>query len=148
MQPDRRQARLIGKLREQLADPSRMQLGAILACEDPAGVGPRLAPLLPLGVLACPVLLQHGHSPNVEGDHSVARLRLEIALLELPSVLEELLLHGQRSLLLVEVHPSDAAPFATAQAAERDEVEKCVQPMLSGDVEECAKLDRRPDHHG
>ncbi|WP_246554297.1 hypothetical protein [Nonomuraea jabiensis] len=62
--------------------------------------------------------------------------------------MNELLRHSQRALVHVEVLPPNAAPLAAAQATESDEVEQGVQPMLGRDVEECAELDRSPDHHG
>ncbi|GAA4526513.1 hypothetical protein GCM10023096_60230 [Nonomuraea ferruginea] len=71
-----------------------------------------------------------------------------LALLQLPSDLGESLRHDQRALVRVEVLPPDATTLATARATESNEGEEGVQPMLGRDVEECAELDRCPDHHG
>nr|WP_232320601.1 hypothetical protein [Herbidospora daliensis] len=146
VKPDRRKAGLVGQLLEELAHPRGVQLGAVLSCEDPAGLLPRLAPLQPLGVLPCPVGLQYGRRASVEGDRAVGGVGLRGALLELPAELDELLGDRERALVEVDVDPADAARLAAAKPPEGDQVEQGVQPVLGRVVEERAELAGRPHH--
>nr|WP_248959819.1 hypothetical protein [Sphaerisporangium perillae] len=146
VQPDRREAGLEAESREQLADGRRVDRAPVFPGEDVTRLLPRLTPREPLLVLPGLARPQDLHGALVEHDRGVAGLRLGVAFLELPAELHDLLGHGVKPGVQVEVNPPDSARLAAAQASERDEMKLRIQPVLGGDVEEHAELRRRPHH--
>lgn len=134
VQPDRRQVGVADHPVEGAADEIRVQRAAVLAGEDEAGVLPHGRVRRRLGTLTLSVGAEHLDGAAAEGDHSFA-VGLGRGLLGGPAELDDLAGDDDLPVLEVDVDPRQPDGLASAQAAEGDEVEQGVEPVISDPVE-------------
>nr|WP_231499971.1 hypothetical protein [Saccharothrix sp. NRRL B-16314] len=147
VKPDRRQPRIGGQVPEPGGDVGRVQLGPVLAGEDPPGVRPRLPPLHPLGELGPAPGAEHRHRLGVQVHRPRACVALGRAGLDRPPELHELFGDDQRPGVEVDIRPPHATRLTAAQAAQRDQVVQGVEPFVVRVVEKRAGLLGGPHHH-